>query len=431
MRYKQIDQNMIFDEVSLLKSIEPKGGMSIKLCLTVLAISIGVGLPIVLSCYLSPSRNSSLNMAPTPTTTSSTVSTAASKDGSEIASTVLRPASLQLLSQIDITPASRSANRPDVTAIGGELWLTYNSPGGSMLQRLDANLNKVGEAVALKSATEMTTDIRVGSAEDQFWMAYESVLIPEIACNEHFLNAASYTGSPPQVSQSVLHIAKGCALNREFMEHPSGLPANPEIVDDPTPFYHRGARYVLTRAWGWGMSRIHHLRKLNADLSVSEDILLDTSTAVPGRQMSQSALLHIDGKPFLVAGFPSGIWLPPNTSDLYILPLSDNLRSFSGQAVRLPVINRRFPTRVTRARHVNGTLIINFIDVFVDATVTVSEHLALFDVAAGFSLLSQLQVQNHEVQDNHSSFEILSDRLYLFQQQVGQKISAKIFQLTP
>jgi hypothetical protein len=383
-----------------------------KLRLTVLATSIGIGLLIVLS---------------------STPSTAASEDGSEIASTVLRPASLQLLSQTDVTPAGQSAFRPDVTAIGGELWLAYNSNrGGSMLQRLDANLNKIGQAIALQSATERTTDIRVGSAESQFWMAYESASVPQIDCNQHFLNAASYTSSPPQVFQSVQHIAKGCAWNREFMEHPSGLPENPEMADDPTPFYHQGVRYILTRAWG-GTSRIHHLRKLNADLSVSEDILLDTSTAVPGRQMSQSALLHIDGKPFLVAGFPSGMWVYPNTSVLYILPLSDDLRSFSGQAVRLPVTNTTFPIRITRARHVNGTLIINFIDAFVfpGAGLKVSEYLALFDVAAGFSLLSQLQVQNHEVMDNHSSFEILGDRLYLFQQKDGQKISAKIFQLKP
>ena len=380
-----------------------------KLRLTILAASIGVGLLIVLS------------------STPSTPSTAAGEDGSEIASTVLRPASLQLLSQKDITPAGRSADRPDVTAIGGELWLAYNNrPGGAMLQRLDASLNKIGEAMALQSATEMTTDIRVGSAEGQFWMAYESIVKPEIACNEHFLNAASYTGYPPQVSQSVQHIATGCALNRNFLEHPTRLPGNPEFVDDPTPFYHRGARYILTRAWG--MSRTHHMRKLNADLSVSEDIWLDTSKAVPRRQMSQNALLHINGKPFLVAGFPSGMWVPPETSDLYILPLSDDLRSISGRAVRLAVTNTKFPTRITRARHVNGTLIINFIDSFLD--MKVSEYLALFDVAAGFSLLSQIQVQNHEVVDNHSSFEILGDRLYLFQQQDGQKISAKIFQLT-
>lgn len=353
-------------------------------------------------------------------------------DASEIIRLEQKPTSLQLLSQADVTPTDKSVYRPDVTAINGELWLAYNSSNGPMLQRLDASLNKIGQAITLQSATEKATDIRIDSADGQFWMAYESVLLPEIACDEHFLNIASYTGYPPQISKSAFHIAKGCALNRKFMENPIGLPANPEIVDDPTPFYHKGTHYVLTRAWGWNKtSSIHHLRKLKADMTIAEDILLDTSKVVSGRQMSQSALLHIDGKPFLIAGFPSGMWVDSNTSNLYIIQLSDDLRSFSGEAIRLPVTNTKFPTRITRARYINGTLIINFNDTFVfpGTGYKTSEYLALFDVSSGFSLLSQLQTHDHQVEDNHSSFEILGDKLYLFQQQDGKKISAKIFKL--
>lgn len=348
---------------------------------------------------------------------------------------VQQPKSLELLSQRDVTPEGQQAHRPDVVAIKGELWLAYvNNSSGSMLQRFDASLNKIGQAIALQNANEdkMTTDIRVGNANEQFWMAYESILSPEIACNEHFLNVASYAGYPPQVSKRVFHIAKGCALNKNYIDNPVGLPMNPEIADDPTPFYHEGVRYVLTRAWG--DRTIQHLRKLNADLSVAEDILLDTSAVVlngQAKRMSQSALLHIDGKPYLVAGFSTGMWVDSNTSELYVLRISDDLHSFLGKAVRLPITGVKFPTRVTRAIYANGTLIINFIDSFVypQNGPKTSEYLALFDVASGFSLLSQTKVQNHGVADNHSSFEILNDRLYLFQQQDGEKISAKIFQL--
>lgn len=353
-----------------------------------------------------------------------------SEDGSEIISKVQKPSSLQLLSHVELTAAGRPVFRPDVTAIGGELWLAYNSPGGPMLLRLDANLNKTDPTVQLKAATERVTDLRVGNATGQFWKAYESVLIPERTCNEHFLNVALYSGSPLKFSHGVLHIAKGCALNKHFIDHPVGLPAHPEITDDPTPFYHKGVRYILTRAWG-EKGTVHHLRKLNADLNVTEDILLDTGKMVPeGNMMSQNALFHINGKPFLVAGFQTGMWIPPNKSSLYILPLNDDLRSFSGNAIRLPVTNVTFPTRVTRARHVNGTLIINFNDTYVGSTgLRVNEYLALFDINAGFTLLTQIRTQDHHVMDNHSSFEILDDRLYLFQQQDGEKISAKIFQL--
>ncbi|MBI5507288.1 MAG: hypothetical protein HY903_00920 [Deltaproteobacteria bacterium] len=354
-----------------------------------------------------------------------------SEDGSEVASSVVKPASLALLAERDVTPAGDIGFRPDVTAINGELWLAYNSgQGGPQLQRYDTEMHSVGAPTALAPATEMITDLRVGNADGALWMAYESVVLPEIACHEHFLNAAAYGGVPPQVVASANHIATGCAVKREFLEHPTGVPANPEVADDPTPFYHRGARYVLTRAWN--TSTVHHLRRLDDDLSVAEDILLDTGALVPGRQLSQSALLHIDAEPFLVAGFPSGMWVAPNTSELYILPLANDLRSFAGPAVRLPVSGRTFPTRVTRARHVNGTLIINFVDAFVGAAgFAVSEHLALFDVEAGFTLLHQEQVQDHGVMDNHSSFEIVDDRLYLFQQQDQQRLSAKVFRLEP
>lgn len=377
--------------------------------------------------YLLKNNNQPSVSSPTPWPSLPVESPGTNPSGPPVATTtVQRLSSLQLLSQIDITPSGQSVSRPDVIAIGEELWLAYNSPSGPMLQRLDAKLNKIDQAITLQSAAkEFITDIRVDSADGQFWMGYESILTPEIACNEHFLNVASYTSSPPQVSKSVLHIAKGCALNREFMENPTGLPANPEIVDDPTPFYHKGVRYLLTRAWG--SHTVQHLRKLNADLSVAEDILLDTSTVVPGRRMSQNALFHINGKPFLVAGFSTGMWFGPNTSDIYVLHLSNDLHSFSGQAVRLAVTDMKFPTRITRARYVNGTLIINFNNIFVG--MQESDYLGFFDVANNFSLLNQIQIHDHEVADNHSSFEILGDKLYLFQQQDGQKISAKIFQL--
>ncbi len=343
--------------------------------------------------------------------------------------------SLKLISQKDVTPEEQRVRRPDVASIKGELWLAYvNNSSGSMLQRFDSNLNKIGQAIALQNANEdkMTTDIRVGNANEEFWMAYESIVSPEIACNEHFLNIASYAGYPPEVSKKAFHIAKGCALKKEYIDNPVGLPENPEIADDPTPFYHKGTHYVLTRAWN--DKTIQHLRRLNADMSVAEDILLDTSKIIPNGQnkrMSQNALLHIDGKPYLVAGFSTGMWVGSSTSELYILGLSDDLRSFSGKAVLLPVTGVKFPTRVTRALYANGTLIINFIDSFVypQEGFKVSEYLALFDAASGFSLIEQIKVQDRQVADNHSSFEILNDRLYLFQQQEGEKISAKIFQI--
>lgn len=349
-----------------------------------------------------------------------------SEDGSEVQSSVQRPASLELLSERDVTPTGMTAYRPDVVAVGGELWLAYNTgERGMQLQRFDLELTPIGQAVDLQAAAEMPTDIRVGLSDGRFWYAYETATLGAADCLHNFLSVALYAKAvPPQLDRSAEHIATGCPTSIAFIQNPSGLPEHPEAVDDPSPFVHQGARYVLTRAWPEA-SPVHHLRKLDDQLNVAEESLLDSEPLLPGRKMSQNALLHIDGEPFLVAGFSNG---PPNgssTSDLFAARLSDDLSAFEGAAVRLDVTDASFPHRVTRARHVNGTLIINYVD---QASPT-RERLALFDARASFAVLSQIEVQDHQVADNHSSFEVVDDRLYLFQQQTGEKLSAKVFRL--
>lgn len=352
----------------------------------------------------------------------------ASEDGSEVQATVQRPASLELLSQRDVTPAGSPANRPDVTLVGGELWLAYNTGGrGLRLQRYDTALVAQGAATELVAAQgELATDVRVGRSGELFWYAAETVSMPD-DCSHHFLNAAVYQPTtPPAQKLAATHLATGCPTSPAFIQQPSALPTKPEAVDDPTPFFHRGTRYVLTRAWPLAKP-VHHLRRLDEQLAVAAETLLDTSALVPNRQLGQNVLLHIDGKPFLVGGFQSGPPMPPNTSELYALELTDDLQGFAGAAIRLSV-PATYAYRVTRARHVNGTLILNYVDMQPQTT---REYLALFDVRNGFAFLSQMQVQDHQVVDNHSSFEVLDDRLVLFQQQDGEKLSMKAFRLRP
>ena len=347
---------------------------------------------------------------------------------SEVDSPVQHPVSLALLSTHDVTPAGKRAYRPDVVAVNGELWLAYNvADEGFALQRFDRELVPVGDPVPLYSGAENPTDVRVGRASERFWYALETAPAqPPDTCDNHFLNAAIYDGAA-QLVASAAHIATGCPTTIEFMTNPpSELPPDPEVVDDPTPFYHGAKRYVLTRAWPLHGSTTQHVRILDDALAVQDAYLLDTGEVVPGRQLTQNALVHIRGVPHLVGGFSDGPPMPPHVSALYVIPLGDDMRSFAGPAVELATPEARFPVRVTRGRHVNGTLIINYIDQY-DGSPT-REVLALFDTD-GFRPLGQEQVQDRTVVDNHSSFEVLGDRLYLFQQQEGERVSAKVFRL--
>jgi hypothetical protein len=353
-------------------------------------------------------------------------------DHSEVVSPIARPTSLLLESEQDVTPGGAAAHRPDAVAIGDEVWLAYaGAAAGFQLQRFDTDLNPLGDPVDLEHGeTEMPTDIRAGVTNGRLWYAYETVVMPSADCEHNFLGVATYSGDvPPVLVRSGPHIATGCPTSVEFITNPTGLPEDPEAVDDPTPFCHDDTLYVLTRAWPGVADEPHHLRRLDGDLAVVEHSLLDSSPLVPGTQMAQNALLHIDGRPYLVAGFPSGPPIDPFESVLSVLELSDDLRSFVGEAVPLAVPDATYPQRVTRALHVNGTLVIHYNDRYQGQPTR--EFLALFDVAAGFAYLSQVQVQDHEVMDNHSSFAIVGDRLYLFQQQDGERISAKVFRLQP
>ena len=356
--------------------------------------------------------------------------TAESEDGSEIQSPVDKPTSLELESELDVTPTGLQAHRPDVTMVNGELWLAYAAETvGLQLQRFDTDLNPVGDALDLEDATEAPTDVRVGLANGRFWYAFETVAAPTSDCEHNFLSVAAYSAAePPVLSASGRHIATGCPSSVEFIQNPSGVPLHPEAVDDPTPFFHHGVPYVLTRAWCCAGVQLHHLRRLDGELAVAEEVLLDSDSFVPDGILAQNTLVHVNGRPFLVGGFPSGPPAPPFTSKLVMVELADDLSSFIGEAAYLNVPNATYPQRVTRARHVNGTLVVNYVDRYAGAATR--ELLALFDVAGG-AFLSEVQVQDHEVVDNHSSFEIVDDRLYLFQQQDGERLSAKVFRLRP
>lgn len=448
---------------------------------------------------------SSNTLEPTPSPSVPPPAKTTSEDGSEIASTVQHPKSLIPLSTLTLAIIDEvpllEVHRPDVVAINNQLWLAIDVPPAPGMQtnvtnipaflRLDTKLQKLErpamfeveipgtKTCAPPCAPPGTTDVRVGSAKGKFWMAFETVSampLPNSGCTLNFLNAGSISNFSSGLSSSV--ITQGCPLlignpGTHDQITPAALPTSgPIFADDPTPFFHQGHYYILSRAWNICQSKtpgtpctptkntIQHLTKLNADLTFSEDIPLDVASVQGFKTnasktienlMSQNALLHINGKPFLVAGFASGpVWESPFSSSIYIIPLNDGLTAFSGPATELPIKNcpstsatstapqpptTPYLTRVTRARHVNGTLIINFNDYSYPANSTalhVSENLALFDVNANFACLSRIQTQNQPQADNHSSFEIIDDQLFLFQQvEGGKRISAKIFRLSP
>lgn len=114
---------------------------------------------------------------------------------------------LEKLQQVDVTPTVGGAgvvgHRPDVTTLGGKLYLAYDALTGSVgpgqvdvsMLVLDADLGQVAFAQGLfkgAASDPMTTDIRIATDGTKIWYAIESASPAQCECINH-LSYAVYS----------------------------------------------------------------------------------------------------------------------------------------------------------------------------------------------------------------------------------------------
>jgi len=357
--------------------------------------------------------------------------------------------SLKLVQERDILPDNELAHRPDVVAIDNLLYLAYAAESqsglGFKLLRLDSDANPSGDSFELYSASGLPTDIRVSQGEDGFWSAFETLdMPPPDACGKHILNAADYTITADGIELAAYEtgLASGCPTTPDFMQHPppaNELPTNPKAVDDPTPLYLAGDYYILLRAWSLSneqyYSSVQHVLRYDQDFNLLSQCLLDLGSVFAWQRfvLSQNSLLRIEEQVFLIAGIQDGPPLPEYNSDIYALALTADLCAPAGQLIPL-VQNERYTTRVTASHYADGRLYLNYL---VKDTNMNSQndqgYLAVFEVdhtvvPYKFSLLSEIIFQEQGVQDSHSSFALLDDKVYVFYQGETERILLKVFE---
>ena len=123
--------------------------------------------------------------------------------------------------------------------------------------------------------------------------------------------------------------------------------------------------------------------------------------------------MNIDNQIYLIGGLYKGAPVKSNSnSDIYAIPLSNDLHSISGDKIALVADPNEYFTKVTSAKYVDGKLYINY----VKAGNGQFQHLGVFDVENGFALLAKIQFQDESVMYNHSSIEVLGNRVYVLYQ---------------
>ena len=326
--------------------------------------------------------------------------------------------------------------RPDVVAIQDTLYFAYNAGPqiGFRLLQLDDNLSARTQAVDLFSARtpiDTPTDIRVAAgASNRFWYGFETVDSnggSDTACGGRFLNAAIYdsAGATPSLIASAFDLVIGCPPPKRS----KGSPAfhNRAIVDDPTPLFHRGSYYLLTRS---ATGPKLHFQVYDESFKETATFTVDLEPTIGNRSVTQNALVSIEDQIYLVAGVISGApVVATSTGRLLAIPLSDDLRSVSGKVVELRNDPNEFNTRVTSAIYFNGALLTNGMNHWGNSNHNEAvEYLHVFDVANGFSMAERFEISRGENADHHSSLAVMGDKIYFFYQTPDRKLLVKVFE---
>ncbi len=327
---------------------------------------------------------------------------------------------LQLtISEEKISPQGGRYGRVEVIEINNKLFMAFNDANTKTFKLVELNedLSYKGQVIDIFSdSPRESIDIRLASDGKNLWYAFESMLPnrqESKSCNNKFLNMAKYSisGTKPELIASRIHIiTNGCPSDpRKLAEiPPSEIPINPEATDDPTPIFYNGKYIVLTRAV---KGSVQHIRTFDKDFNTIEDFTLDLKSVIGNRELSQNALVDAEGQIYLIGGLGSGAPVNPDAySDIYAIPLSNDLRSVAGDIIPLVTGPDRYYTKTTSAIYDNGKLYINY----VKAGDGQLQHLGVFDVKNSFASLTQIQVQEKSVDINHASFEVLGNRVYVF-----------------
>lgn len=140
-------------------------------------------------------------------------------------------------------------------------------------------------------------------------------------------------------------------------------------------------------------------------------------------------MVIIDDKPYLICGFYKKWRDNSHGSQIYAIALSGDLKKAAGRSIPLVTERGSWVFKTTCARYIKPYLFINFQKTLKQQT---SQCLAVFDVENDFKMLDEVEISSSSREDifaNHTTFEVVDNKLFVFYPEKGDKIFAKIFEI--
>jgi len=362
-----------------------------------------------------------------------------SVSSSSVSSSTANSISLEKIGEYDVTPTSAGVkikgHRPDVVAIGSQLYLAYASQDTPSKQSevnlivLDKDVKQVSfsEGLFRGAAASMPTDIRTYSdGGSVFWYALETTSqgMHSCICNNK-LNMAAYQADGNLVF-SKTNIAMGCPIYFLMLNNCGTKAVTASwATDDPTPMYYNHNYCVAIRK---NSSPQLQIFCLNSKGNQVADNKIDFSDIFgKDANLSQNAFVVIDGQPWIITGAEHGPPVGDGYVSVYAVQLSSNLSSVVGQPIEIVSSpNKEYKTRVVAARMYKNYLFITYVNRGKDGADS-KGYLAVFDTTKKFAHVTQQVALDHSIADDHLPMAIIGDQAYVFHETEDKSLIGEIF----
>ena len=341
---------------------------------------------------------------------------------------MVRGIELPLLRSIDITPRGRQCVRPDCVAMDGMLYVSYLDLSKSMRElgmiMVDSKFNAV-RARTIHSGGGNVTDMRLACGiAGELWYPYETNVKMRPWGNR--LNLASYDAVADKLTLRVKHerLARG-----NMLLPPGWLPRpGDELTDDPTPFYHGGKYYVLTRRFE---SPSLIVRVYSRELKLLDEYDLDFSPVIGNLFMRVNAIVVLDDGPFLISGVNNGpLALPGRDGSIIGFPLTEDLTALRGGGVVLSA-SQEYEDYVSGAVCRDGKLyIVHVVEVPGKKTDAFRGYLKVYDTRRNFAPMASVLVNQGcggALKDNHLSLALFAGQLCVVHYTTAARLVLKVY----
>jgi|GEM_PF-1547402 len=329
--------------------------------------------------------------------------------------------SLNEISDISITPPNTKAARPESLNLKNRLFVTYLQIAPQRTFRLLklGNDLKIDGEQNLYSGKNQPTDIRICQGQgDLFVYAFETTSFQKGIPNHLSLGQYESKNSVFKIIGEPQKIAEAMPLIV-----PDSIPKpGDDLLDDASPFFHKNYIFVVNRKWE---SAIIQVQVFSPEIKFVEKHELNLGGFVPRFNIGKSCLVEINEQPYLVAMVYNG---PPNgRNQSYIALIELDSKITMGKSISILNKTDDYEGFVSCARHNNGILYVAY-----DHLLPNSGHkgfIKAFDTKNGFREIGVVKINEGAMVDNHFSFEILENKMFVFYPVPGEEIRLKTISL--